>query len=441
MLEVGFILPSSDYLHDPFKGDPHTHINLLTHLENSFGKKISPSLIDLRGIKKEFVYRHIPECDLYLHSVYTLDYNEQKGLVQQLRKNYPAAKHIAGGPHVNEFPEESLKIFDSIVLGEGEESIIKAVNDFRISRLQTVYKQESKIDINDYPIPKRHFMPKSTIAREGMMTLKAKPEYSKLLGTTTLFSRGCPYSCAFCAMPKRKEFGKGIRFRDPKLISEEIKYLQKNYGIEGINLLDEMCIPLNKSKAASHLEAIASTGILWRGQTRVDALTPELVNEMKRSGCIALGMGVESASQTALDMINKRIKVGDSKKAIRLLKENGIETRVYMILGLPGEPQDIGKMTWDFIKETEPDLVYLSIFTVRPGTEVFNNPKKFGIKSVNTSWDKTMHLFGRYEDETPTLTFEYETRTPWGKGLSQQKLIDTFLEIQNKLRDRGMTFA
>ena len=439
MLNVGFICPSSHYLHDPFKGDPHTQLYLLTILEEKFRDEINPSLIDLRGIKRKFAIRQIPECDIYLHSVYTLDYTEQKSIVRRLRENYPKAKHIAGGPHVIEFPEESLNLFDSLIIGEGEESIVQVIDDVMNNKLESVYKQESKIDINAYPFPLRKYLPKSAVARKDMMTLKSNKEYKEILGTTTLFSRGCPYNCTFCSMPQLKQFEKKTRYRKPNLIKDEIKYLQMEYGIRGINLLDEIGIPLNKEKAISHLEAIAETGILWRGQTRVDGFTPEIARLARDSGCIAMGLGAESASQMALDMINKGIKVKRSKKAIRLLKENNIETRVYLILGLPGEPRDIVKKTWKFIEETKPDLVYLSLFTVRPGTEVYNNPKRFGIKNVDTDWDRTMHLFGRYEDEAPTLTFEYEEHTPWGRGFSKEELINNYIELQSKLRENNMS--
>lgn len=71
VLRIGFIFPSSEYLFDPFKGDPHTHFQILTVLEDHFGNELELFLIDLHGIKKEFALFHIPECDIYLHSVYT----------------------------------------------------------------------------------------------------------------------------------------------------------------------------------------------------------------------------------------------------------------------------------------------------------------------------------------------------------------------------------
>ncbi len=441
MLRIGFILPSSEYLHDPFRGDPHTHFQILTVLESHFGNKIGLQLIDLRGIKREFAIHHIPEYDVYLYSVYTLDYNEQVSIVDRLRECYPKAKHIAGGPHANEFTKECLKTFDSLVLGEGEVSIIQIIKDILTSKLDRVYEQKSAIDINIYPYPSRKYLPKSTVARKGMMTLKTKKGYDKLLGTTVLFSRGCPYQCYFCAMPNYsyRKFSPGLRYRNPDLVQKEIEYLKRDYNMEGINLLDEIGIPLNKKKAISHLESIGKTNIIWRGQCRVDGITPELAKLSHESGCVALGLGVESVSQKVLDIINKKIKVDQAKKTIHLLKQNDIEVRVYMIVGLPGEPEDIVKQTWDFIKETSPDLVILSLFTIRPGTEVYSNPKKFGIKNITTDWTKTMHMFGRYEHETPTLTFKYNKQTPWGKAFRNDQILNNYLELQEKLREANLS--
>ncbi len=437
MLNIAFILPSSDYLHDPFRGDPHTHFQILTVLEEYFSGKVNLSLIDLRGIKKEFATYHIPECDVYLYSVYTLDYNEQISIVKNLRERYPKAVHIAGGPHATVFQEESLKTFDSLIIGDGEESIIEAVNDIMNLKLKKIYKQESALDINLYPFPSRKYLLKSTVARKGLMTLKHKKGYDKLLSTTVIFSRGCPYRCYFCDIPKTKEYSKGIRYRKPKLIETEIEYLKREYNIEGISLLDEIGIPLNREHAISYLEAIGRAGIVWRGQCRVDGITPELAKLARASGCVTMCLGVESVSQKPLDIINKGVDAKKARESIYHLKQNGIEIRIYMIIGLPGEPEDIGKQTWSFIKETDPDLVYLSLFTVRPGTEVFDNPKKFGIKRINTEWAKTMHMYGRYERETPTLTFEYEEQTPWGKGPSNEKIINDYMQLQEKIKAFG----
>jgi len=439
-VKIGFIFPSSHYLHDPFRGHPHTHFQIFTVLEEHFGDKVCLSLIDLRGIDKKSAIYHIPECDVYLQSVYTLDYAEQVSLVNAIKMRFSKAIHIAGGPHATEFQEECLETFDSLIIGEGEDLIIQAIDDYLGLRLKSVYRQEKPIDINQFPFPRRKYLKDSAVAMKGLVNLKNTKEFDELLSTTVIFSRGCPYKCHFCHMPNTKEFGMGLRYRKPELIEEEIEYLKSNYSIQGINLLDEIGIPLNENKAFSHLESIGRTGIIWRGQCRVDGITPDIAKKAKESGCIAMGLGVESVSQRALDMINKRITVSRARETIALLKKNDIEARIYMIMGLPGEPEDITEQTWNFIQETQPDLVYLSLFTARPGTEVYEKPKKFGLKHIDTTWENTMHMYGRYELEIPTLTFEYEKQAPWGKSRDKETIVNEYVELQSRLREGGFNF-
>lgn len=439
MLTVGFIIPSSDYLEDPFRGDPLTQFYLLTILEQHYNNRLKLHLVDLRGIKRRFAIHHIPECDIYLYSTYTLDINEQTNIVTQVRSCYPKSTHVAGGPHVGEFQKESLQIFDSIIIGEGEQCLISFFEDYMNNQSKQVYKQSSSIDINDYPFSRRHFLPITSTARKNMMTIKKKPEYKELLGTTVVFSRGCPYNCIYCSMPRLKEFNRDTRFRKPDLVTDEIKYLKQEYGIQGINILDENCVPHSPLEAKNHFNAIKNADILWRGQTRVNAVNDEIAKMAKESGCVAMGLGVESVSQNALNLINKSIHVQESRDAIRILKQHQIETRIYLIIGLPGEPTDIVDRTIQFIEETQPELVYLSLFTVRPGTIVYNSPERYGIKWINRDWDKTMHLFGRYELEEPKLTFEYENPAPWGKAFSNQEIIQNQLFLQEYLRKHNMS--
>lgn len=439
MLRVGFILPSSQYLANPFRGDPFTHFQILTILEDYFGGIIDANLIDLRGVERRFAFEHIQECDVYLHSVYTLDYNEQIEIIGFLRRSCPKSVHIAGGHHVNSFPKEAAKIFDSVILGEGDKSIVRAVQHVLLGKLEKIYQQAEPIDINQYPYWRRDFLPPAANVRKNLMTLKSQPGSEEILGSTVMFSRGCPYSCSFCAMAHIKSNAPGIRFRSPEHIEAEIKYLKIEYGIEGIVLKDEIALPLKKGTAIAHLEAIKRSEILWRGQCRVDGVTPELAGKMRESGCVAMGLGVESAVQRCLDLINKRTSVDKAKETIRLLKENGIEARIYLIMGLPGEPEDIVDKTWSFIEETKPDLVYLSLFTVRPGTDVFDHPEKFRIRHVGDDWDNTKHnRLGKDPNETLKLTFEYHEETPWGKSLTNDQIISNYLELRNRLIERGL---
>jgi anaerobic magnesium-protoporphyrin IX monomethyl ester cyclase len=433
-MNSGFVITSGKHNYRPFRNQPLGVLYLLTILEQHFGERLGVSLIDLRGVSEEDAIYHVPQKDIYFYSVASIDFPETKNIVKKIREAYPKARHIAGGPHIEIFPEESLKCFDAISLGEGEESIKRIVEDVFKSDLKRIYRQQEAIDLNAYPYASRKYLPKPAVVEKGMLG----GEYMDLPGTAVLFSRGCPFKCHFCS---NLTFGP-TRFRSPELIIQEIEYLKSEYGIRALALKDDNSIPIIDKVARPVLEAIAKTGVKWRGQSRANGVSPEMVKLAKESGCIEIAVGLESASQTALDAINKRINLDLAKKYLQVLKEVGIERRMLIILGLPGEPDDIAQRTIDFIKETEPSSVLLSLLCPLPGSEIFKNPQKFGIKIDTTiPFDKYFTVFGRFsEDEKPTPIFEYEEMTPFGKGRKMDKIIDDYMMVQKFLRENKLNF-
>ena len=75
----------------------------------------------------------------------------------------------------------------------------------------------------------------------------------------------------------------------------------------------------------------------------------------------------------------------------------------------------------------------MSIFTPRPGTDIYRNPERFGIAHIDQDTSKTMHMYGRYEKEEPILNFEYAKETKWGAGQSNEMIIANYKELQGRL--------
>ena len=193
-MKSSFIVTSSKQNYKPFRNQPLGELYLSTILEQHFKDQLDVSMIDLRSINPDDAIYHVPERDVYMYSVTTLDYLDTKRIVGEIRQIYPNAKHIAGGPHIEALPEESSKIFDAISLGKGEESIKRMIEDISNSRLKNLYKQEGNIDFSSYPYASRKFLPKSAIAQSGILN----GENRDLNGTSVLFSRGCPFQCSYC---------------------------------------------------------------------------------------------------------------------------------------------------------------------------------------------------------------------------------------------------
>lgn len=433
-MRVGFVNTTSKQNLKPFRIDPLGSLYLLTILEQEFGACLDLSYTDVRGVNDDSVIYHIPERDVYLHYLTTPEYAEVKRIVAGIRKIYPSAKHLGGGPHANIFPEETLKTFDAICIGEGEEPIKEMIRDIFSSRLKKVYRQRAPVDLNAYPYPLRKYLPKAAVVDTGLLSRK----YFDWLGTSVLLSRGCPFNCHFCS----NQYKGPTRFRSPALIVEEIEYLKKEYGIKALLLKDDQGIPIKPSVARPFLEAIGQTHVKWRGQSRANGVPPDTVRLARESGCVEIAVAVESVSQKALDIMNKKINVQKAKEYLRVLKREGMDIKLLLILGLPGEPKDIARQSIAFIEDTAPTNVSLSILCPIPGSELFRHPERFGMRiNRDVPFDKYLFAFGRFDgDEQTPRFFEYDKVTPFGEGMSMDEILANHTAVQNYLREKKINF-
>lgn len=441
MLSIGIIVPSWHYFADPYKLQPLNELYFATVIESRVrGNGVSVSVIDLRQIRKkqkvinaETINAYVIEKDIYLYWIAkAADYVEIVSVVNQLKHLYPKAKHVAGGTHVENMTKECENVFDAVVIGPGEESFIKIIEDLRNGRINKKYLSDwGSVNYNDYPFPRRNYLPESAIVNTTLFE-----QYGGLRSTSAMFSRGCNFKCAYCVynVPNK------IQMRSPEMIGREIEYLKTEYHLKAINLRDEICIPILPKTAIPYLEAVGESQITWRGQTRV-GVPKEIIAMASESGCIELAIGVESASQGVLDIIRKGQNLQQVRDFIEASHKVGIRIKMCLILGLPGEPADIVEITRRFIDETTPDYVNISGFCPVPGSDIFRNSKYYGIKHIDNDWRKHAHLVYRFsDDEHFGLPFEYEDTNQWGKAFKRSEIIENIKTLQHYLKERKMAY-
>jgi radical SAM superfamily enzyme YgiQ (UPF0313 family) len=416
-MKIDFVIPSWHYWAEPLRAQPLTSLYLATILEK---KGCDISFTDFRdGVK-------IPEkADLYLYTVASPDLIECQQIVQDIKKLYPNSKHIAGGPHPSILPNMT-KGFDSIIVGKGEGALEQVLKDY--PNIKPRYEHiVSEKSLENYPFPKRHFLNKDKIINEHLF------KTDDITSTTAQFSFGCPFGCNFCANYSRGP----IRRNSLQKISDEIDYLKSEYGVKGLSLQDEVCIPFNKKEAINWLNLIKSKDIKWRGQIRLRT-DEDILRLAKESGLVELSFGIESVNKKVLEIAEKRININDAEKMIDMCKKYDIKTRIYLLNGLPGETMEIVQETKDFVNKTNPDLVLLSSLQPYPGSPIYNNPQKYCIKWISKDWDKFNHLVCRFKDSTDNpedaVPYEYEK----GKGLTRKQIMGNMLELQEFLRERGV---
>ena len=243
------------------------------------------------------------------------------------------------------------------------------------------------IDINDLPIQNRDLLRIERYKKVPHIAIK-----EPCIDVVT--SRGCPYDCSFCL--SKITGGRNYRLRLPEKIIEEIKLVKEKYGAKQINFAS-LNFTLNKDwvKKLCELLIKEDLGIIWVCQTRTDLVDKQILETMKKAGCASILYGTESLSQELLNNINKKADLKSQFEAIRITKKMGIETRVSMMLGLPGETPSMAEKIVDELIRLEPDFVQFHPTKAFPFTALYEEKDKWGktAEIEDKSFDRSGYPF------------------------------------------------
>ncbi len=329
-------------------------------------------------------------------------------------------KIVLGGPHVNIFPQETMKIkeVDFLVLGEGEKPFKDLLDN--INNIQGLYKikgivfrdkervvntgiRELIMDLDKIPFPARHLTP----YRKYFSVI------SKRAPVTTMFtSRGCPYKCLFCDRP---HLGKIFRARTAINVVDEMDVCQ-NMGIKEIFIYDDT-FGVDRQRVLNICSEIKRRGlnITWDVRTRVDTVDEEVLRAMKGAGCLRIHYGVEAGTKKILKVLRKGITLEQVRKAFYLTKKIGIKTLGYFMIGSPSETKEDILETIKLMKELNPDFVHVSITTPFPATDLYRLGLEKGL--YKDYW--------RESAENPTPEF---IPPPWEEIFSREEIFSLLKE-------------
>lgn len=280
-------------------------------------------------------------------------------------------------------PEECIQHgFDYAVVGEGEiilDALLVFLTEEKLRervRERIYYSEGLKTrSIDNVPFPDRQSIDISAYK----YTIDGVP------ATTIMTSRGCPYSCSFCA-----RVHEGCRLQSAERTYSEIVHLDTIFGFQAFMIFDDIFI-VNRSRTRKLADLLEPYGFLFRCFARSNLITEDNCKQMKRMGVREVGIGVESGSNLVL----KRNMKGTSRevniKAFHTLQKYGIRAKAFLIVGLPGETEETIKETESWIEEAGPYDVDVSIFNPLPGSPIFSDPEKWGIQfhyDGNLNWYK-----------------------------------------------------
>jgi radical SAM superfamily enzyme YgiQ (UPF0313 family) len=300
---------------------------------------------------------------------------------------------VMGGPHVTFMDTETLSspYVDYVVRGEGELTAVELANAVEtggpVSGIAGLsYKvdgatirntdREPVRDLDSMPFPARELLDMDRYRRAEMANRKL---------TSIISSRGCPSACSFCSSSKFS--GRRWRARSVESLMSEIRLVTGEYGFGGVAFLDDN-LTIDPARVIELSNAIIDEvpDIRWWCFSRVDTIVrnPDMARWMGRSGCRYVFMGIESASQASLDTYYKKSSPEKARQAVRILKDNGIETLAAYILGAPDETREMIEDTIRFSMRLDTGAVQYTLLTPYPGTELYDNMKG---RLLTDDWD------------------------------------------------------
>ena len=315
----------------------------------------------------------IPEADVYGVTSSSPQWPDTIKLSFRLAQEFPDSLKIVGGNHISAEPNDlDGTKFDLAVLGEGEIALTHILKDYTHMKKVRIVPGPLIKDLDSIPFPARHLVDWSRYKR-GIYWEKQLLEPA----VSIISSRGCPFNCVFCG--SHVVFGRRTRFRSVENVVAEIVHVIDVMGYRGFNFHDDTFC-LNTKRVIELCKEFELLNIVWRCLSRVDTVDEEMLQAMQKAGCKELILGVESGSQKILDRLQKGTTVKQNLKAMKLTKKVGIQLKVGIIVGSPGETWETVEETKQLLKECPPDFWNVSVLTPFPGSLAWSFPKKYGLK-------------------------------------------------------------
>lgn len=346
-------------------------------------------------------------------------YPHYKGLSEKVKLLCPNAITLAGNTHASLFPEEVLANLgvDGVLCGESEYSVLILLRNYLSANSRKFLFAEVP---GSYAAP-QYLSDNHNTARVNNISLLPHP-YREALddkyivlnnrikaassenvqAVTFITSRGCPYGCYFCANMNNGS----VRLRTKEDIDAEIQLIKKRYpAVGGLIIMDETAT-LSPEHVKNWTQIMRNRSIEYVLSTRGDTIDRESVSCLAASGCKEIKFGLESGSPKLLSAMNKQLDLNCFEKTLALTKQFGINNKVFLMHGFPGENRETTQETIEFLNKNRQyiDRAVLYQFTPLPGSYVYTAPEKFGIKrdllTVNnfTIYDNMTHCWGSQSD-------------------------------------------
>ena len=376
-------------------------------------------------------------------------------LIKKIKQEYPDATIVVGGHHFGYLPEETLENLpevDIVVRGEGEvtfkEICDSVINNTDLSDIDGITFRGHKKDIltgknqiistKDAILERELDKFRTWDAADFKKNLKWELTSPKMdpggRYISIMATRGCPSACNFCSLSTDI-----VRFRSIENVVDEIEAKVKITGIKKVSFKDSS-LTVNKNYVRQLCDEILARNldIQWQCYSRVD-MAPALLDYMRKAGCTAVEVALESGSPDVLKAIGKGISIEKYQKYCKHAHELGIKVWTFIIVSSTSETYEDALMTYDVLNEASRHTYAFGVQVTRitPDTKLHKISRDNGVLPADFDWFDESY---RNKEESLFNTDMYETLPLYIEKMSVKE-IQIILEKYEKLRNKSFVYS
>lgn len=295
-------------------------------------------------------------------------------LARQLKLRLPKVQIWVGGPEVaqgswlfsGEFP------FDVAVEGEGEVVFPLLLESDGRARLPGVHHAGE-------PMLWQSAAPTANLddLEDPYVSGRVRCEADGVVLLETW--RGCRYRCRFCRYHQGRT---GHAARKSQTAIAEVFAWARVHRVREIYLLD----PSLEQRDDLHefldfLAGVNSTSIPLFAELRCDMVDPDLAQRLFRAGVRRVETGLQTLTPDALKAMGRSARADRFVAGVRALRAQGIDVKVDLMMGLPGDSPSQFEETLNFVlREDLARHVQLFQTQVLPGTDLMRRASHYGLE-------------------------------------------------------------
>ena len=344
---------------------------------------LDPHLADSLG--DQALLEAVLERDPYVLGLTLYCWNVERAilLATRAKERRPGLAVVVGGPEV---PYDNRWIweagaFDVGVVGEGERAFNEILATFAAGRREFESIRGLVLPPSKPGGALRPTGPRDPILRldevpspylEGLLS----PDRAGFICFETI--RGCAYRCAFCYYYKDYEKTQGY---SAGRIAELFAYARRN-GVREAFLLDPT---LNQRKDfTGFLRSLAAANpggtVELHSELRAEFVNDEQAAILHEAGMRGVEVGLQSINKDTLREIHRHTHLDKFTRGVRSMESAGLDVRLDLILGLPGDTiEDVRKAVAFVLGQEFRSTLQVFNLQALPGTELRQRAEELGL--------------------------------------------------------------